>query len=810
MNYSAIGLVAILILLIENQDILLRRSVAFRKPAWVVYRHFLIAVLVYYSSDVLWGVLESNKLIPLIFADTSLYFIAIAAGVVCWTHYSIAYLEERSRFGGFFLHAGRIIGFVTACLIGLNVFVPVFFTVDADGTYHALGARYVVLGIQILLLLLLSGYCFSSILHRSNSPQQTKRYRTVALFGLVMGAFLFGQLLYVYLPLYSLAYLLGTSLIRAVVISDEKEMYRKELEETTRITELKSAITSLLDNMPAMSFSKDAKTGQYLACNQSFADYANKNHPREVIGLTDRDIFDANTAEHFVEDDKTALSMDEPFIFYEDVLDAAGNSRQFQTTKLKFKDGTGRLCLLGMSMDVTDYIATELKREQVEAAYQQALGASAVYQSIVDALSGDYFNLFYVNLDTEEFIEYGYRTEEGHRSTRTNGTDFFRSSRHNALSLIYEPDQKDFLEVMDKKNMLDAINKHGAFLYVYRLMLNGVPTYVNMKATRIAGDDNHIIIGISNIDAQMRDRAIAQRAKDEQKAYQRFTALSGNVIVSYLVDLAREHYVEFRSTKDYDELGIAKEGDAFFYTAYENSFRTVHPEDLGLFHACFTREKVLGEIQRTGVYVLEYRLMAGDLPTYVRLKAAMIEEDGKTCLTVGLFNIDAQIRHEQEYARKLEAARRLANRDELTGVKNKHAYVDEENTLNTQIEEHGDTAFAVVVCDLNDLKKVNDQQGHNAGDRYIRKACKIICNIFKRSPVFRIGGDEFAVICQGHDYEHLEELLSVLSAANAENQESGDVQIAFGMARYEGDRSVASVFERADQLMYLKKAQMKQ
>jgi hypothetical protein len=77
--------------------------------------------------------------------------------------------------------------------------------------------------------------------------------------------------------------------------------------------------------MPAMSFYKDAQTGVYLACNQAFAEYANKKSPSGVTGLTDSEIFDAETAKHFAEYDQKALSMEEPYIFFEDVPDAAGN-----------------------------------------------------------------------------------------------------------------------------------------------------------------------------------------------------------------------------------------------------------------------------------------------------------------------------------------------------------------------------------------------------------------------------------------------------------------------------------------------------
>ena len=93
--------------------------------------------------------------------------------------------------------------------------------------------------------------------------------------------------------------MLGTCLLRAFVIGDEKEQYRKDLEEAAKIRELKQSLSSLLDNIPGLSFSKDAETGVYLACNQAFAEYAHKGSPEGVVGLTDVQIFDPRDGEAF-------------------------------------------------------------------------------------------------------------------------------------------------------------------------------------------------------------------------------------------------------------------------------------------------------------------------------------------------------------------------------------------------------------------------------------------------------------------------------------------------------------------------------
>ena len=211
------------------------------------------------------------------------------------------------------------------------------------------------------------------------------------------------------------------------------------------------------------------------------------------------------------------------------------------------------------------------------------------------------------------------------------------------------------------------------------MLIDGEPVYVSMKIKR---DDRHIIIGVSNVDTQVKDRMAAARAAEEKKSYQRLTALNGNLIVLYYVDIESDRYTEFSASREYEDLGISKQGSDFFTTTYANSLKTIHPEDQALFHSQVTKENILATIKRDGIFVLDYRLMSGELPTYVRLKAAKVEEDGKSILIIGLLDEDAQIRQEQEYVRNLSAARKMATIDSLTGAKNKNAYVQWEEKIN--------------------------------------------------------------------------------------------------------------------------------
>ena len=207
----------------------------------------------------------------------------------------------------------------------------------------------------------------------------------------------------------------------------------EEVDELTgQLNVQKATLSSLLNHMPALSFYKDAKSGVYLACNQAFAEYANKKSPAEVVGLTDYEIFDPLTARHFDDDDKKALSMEEPYIFFEDVPDATGNQKQFQMTKLKFVDETGRLYILGMCMDVTEVISIRKENEQTRAAYQEVLSTRDIYENVINALSEDYFDMYYVDLETDEYIEYGSRTEKGQFMNGLRGRDFFNETKKNA------------------------------------------------------------------------------------------------------------------------------------------------------------------------------------------------------------------------------------------------------------------------------------------------------------------------------------------------------------------------------------------
>ena len=159
----------------------------------------------------------------------------------------------------------------------------------------------------------------------------------------------------------------------------------------------------------------------------------------------------------------------------------------------------------------------------------------------------------------------------------------------------------------------------------------------------------------------------------------------------------------------------------------------------------------------------------------------------------------------------------LANKDSLTGVRNKTAYDKEMMKLQFMMETSRAEPFGIAMIDLNFLKKINDTYGHEHGNIAIKKLCHLICHIFGHSPVFRIGGDEFVVILKDHDYQNVATLTKdfeeAISAYTLDDtlEPWEKVSAALGYAIYDPiiDSNAESVFKRADQKMYACKKQMK-
>ena len=428
------------------------------------------------------------------------------------------------------------------------------------------------------------------------------------------------------------------------------------------------------------------------------------------------------------------------------------------------------------------------------------------FSRIALSLANDYESVYYIDMQDDSYIEYKTSGADKKLHVASRGDDFFADTVINCEKHVFKEDQKEFLLKISKLNFDDAIKHNITFTHRYRLVIDGVPRYYQLKTTRGTGiDDRYIIVGVKNIDALVKREQ--KSAKEAETFSQIAHALAIRYEVIYYVDLITGEYTEYSSSDKYAQLKVGAKGYDFFGDTKYNMKKSIYSEDYPMMAEVMDKVNFINSLSNTNVYTITYRLLLDGEPEYVNLRAVRPLGD-ENHVVIGVVNINDSMKRKFE----LKNAISLANKDALTGIKNKRAYdYDSEKLKERMLSSVVVPEFAVVVCDINDLKVVNDTKGHHAGDEFIKDACKIICDTYKHSPVYRVGGDEFALILTGEDYMYRNALLETIRSISKNNKKNGLVTLACGMGVYscELDKDVKTVFERADNAMYENKRRFK-
>ena len=146
--------------------------------------------------------------------------------------------------------------------------------------------------------------------------------------------------------------------------------------------------------------------------------------------------------------------------------------------------------------------------------------------------------------------------------------------------------------------------------------------------------------------------------------------------------------------------------------------------------------------------------------------------------------------------------------DALTGVGSLSEFYNRLRQVDSRLHAGNKLRFGIAVCDIDGLKRMNDAYGHSAGDLFIIRCSRDICSRFKHSPVYRIGGDEFAVYLEGEDFDSaagiIEEALLAKAADAETSTDENRTAYSVGYAAYEPDKDSCArdVLKRADADMY--------
>ena len=435
----------------------------------------------------------------------------------------------------------------------------------------------------------------------------------------------------------------------------------------------------------------------------------------------------------------------------------------------------------------------------------------AIREHIASAMAEDYEAIFYIEIETGEYLTFSKSQKYMSIDPSSPGKNFFLEALDSIDICVYEDDREYAKSFYTKEAMLKNMEDRHSFSFKYRVLVDGEPRHFLFTVMR-ENSGQYFIFYEKDIEDELKaEKAQRENQKKSITFSQIAEALASNYDVIYYVDILDSSYVSFQANNIYGQLEVNQSGEDFFEESYANIPQVVFPMDISKVMEFLEKDRLITVMENHKVHSLDYRLWVDNKPQYTRMTVRK-SSDG-THFIIGVENVNDEILREKQFHMALKNEKELARRDELTGVKNKTAYLELEESAQGNIDNGMDyLTFGLVVCDANNLKKINDTLGHAAGDEYIRASARLLCDIFVHSPVFRVGGDEFVVFLQGNDYAMRNELMGKLRSRVLDNLKSKTgVILASGMSEYkpECDNLVSDIFERADKEMYEEKQRLK-
>ena len=683
MYYASIGLLALVLHLIINHEVIANKTKNNENEANVRYRQFLFGLIVYYLSDSLWGFFAAQDIVWISYADTALYFASMTLSILLWVRYVVAYIDRKGLKSTSLTYAGYIIFGLSVIAIVVNFFKPIIFSFTEANEYVPGVARYIIFGVQFCLDVLLSVY--SLIVSFKYKGRDSKRYRMVSASGAVMAFFIFLQTLFPNLPFYAIGCLIAACLVHVFVEVDEK---------------------------------------------------------------TEQD-------------------------------------RELQIVKSEFEQ----------ELEKTERVEKEKE----------------IYTHIAESLAENYEAIYYIETETGKYIEFAVSELYELLNVQKHNENFYEDTLANIKKFVYPDDVEYALSFYTKEAVQRLLEGRKSYTFKYRVIVVGEPHYFNFIMMH-AKDEKHFILCDKDIQESINaEKALREKHEKSITFGQIAESLAANYDVIYYIDIEDGSYVGYNTRNIYGQLEVERAGKDFYSESKKNGKILIHPQDHDKFTEFIDKDYMLSALENKKQIILDYRLIINDSVKYTRL--FLRKSSDMKHFIIGVENVDDEVQREKEYLKTINTEKELARRDDLTGTKNKTAYSELEKSVQSNLDCGMDyLPFAIAVCDINNLKIINDTKGHKAGNEYIKAAAKLLCDIFDHSPVFRVGGDEFVVFLRGEDYSNRNELIEKFKETIRKNLSSGDGPVAaIGMADFNHgkDKSFAEVFERADNKMYEDKKKLK-
>ena len=431
---------------------------------------------------------------------------------------------------------------------------------------------------------------------------------------------------------------------------------------------------------------------------------------------------------------------------------------------------------------------------------------------IAEVLLPDFISVYYVDIETDEYVCFFVSPDSKSLEVKKSGDDFFCFMSEYSEAHACAEDLHIFKEDLQKEKLLSELEVGKGLAVVYRINVDGKLVYHQLRINRDSHDgEEFFVLGVQNVEERIRERKLADRTETERDIYNQIVeSLAAKYDVIYYVDPDSGKYSEFRDDPETGSLDIKEKSGDFFEDSIADIEMLIFPQDRFRMRNIVEKNNLLSLIAGKKSYSVDYRLVVEGKIQNTRMTIAQVSD--RNHIVIGVINIDEEVARERARVNAINSANERATRDELTGANNKNAYGRLEEELQEKIDNGLEPEICLVVCDLNNLKLVNDSMGHKAGDEYIKSLCQLLSDTFPHSYVYRIGGDEFVVYLRKSDCRRRIALFDKIKKQICENKATGDGPVAaVGMAVFDPskDEKVTDVFDRADNMMYLNKRELK-
>ncbi len=555
--YSVIGFIAIAVQLIINYKVMFVPKSNSVKKAGKIYRFLMLSMFGYYITDALWGILAGLNWIPLLFADTTVYYVAMSSIIVCFYQYFVDYLGINDWKSRFFIIFGRVFFALEVIFLSINLFLPCFFWFDESDAYIAGPVRYIALWVQVAM------FAFSSIITfiEALKTKGTHRNRHLAIFffSLIMFVAILFQEKYPLLPFYALGCLLGSCVLHVYVVSDEQDEAAHQLSNYKQAI-LSDAIISLEANLSRdllyYGVWKD-KDGNETALAQiigfsvpcSYDMYISEWN-RRFVNTTDNNTFLDSTDREFLLNEfhngKSEITFD-----YE-AATISGKRAWLRRSIAMTRNQDGDIIAYTSVKDVSSVVEQKMRED----AYMHALATEYDSITIVDITNDDKRN--------DRVLIRGRLTDRlaALIDDETANEEFYSRKLDLMLRFVHPDDREQFYAETRREKILQASNENRMQVVNFRIVKNEDEyvyyqlCFVPLKD--INGKPTGVVAGMKNVDNEVR-KEMNHRQELENA---RFAAESASrAKTSFLFNMSHDIRTPMNAILGYTDLAIKHRDD---------------------------------------------------------------------------------------------------------------------------------------------------------------------------------------------------------------------------------------------------------